>query len=263
MNSEFEGLREFWNRIAQDWQIQVGREGDANRRLNSDPVLWHFAGDVRGLKVLDAGCGTGYLSIQLAERGARVTGIDFSERMIAIARATDPAGDFRVDSCSELSTVEDEEFDLIVANYVLMDTPDLRGAVQAFHRVLKPGGLAVLVFSHPCFPAGRAHERDDGGVSYVWDFPYFQRQRCTDPPWGHFTSDFIWFHRPLSDYWKAFIDAGFAVVDFEEPRITEDRYHLIEKEESLKRSQFCPYSVAFKLKKGSPTERPSHESGPA
>lgn len=55
-------VREFWNDVADDWRIQVGDDGDFNRRLNSDPVLWRFAGEVNGLTVLDAGCGTGYLS---------------------------------------------------------------------------------------------------------------------------------------------------------------------------------------------------------
>jgi SAM-dependent methyltransferase len=133
---------------------------------------------------------------------------------------------------------------------VLMDTPDLQGTMKAFHRVLKPGGIAVLVFSHPCFPAGSATvSRNRDAVAYVWDSPYFQRQKHVDPPWAHFTSEFIWFHRPLSDYWKAFISAGFAVVDFEEPRVTKERYHLVESERALKKSQACPYSVAFKLQK--------------
>ena len=59
MMTELDDVREFWNRVADDWQTQVGSDGDANRRLNSDPVLWKFVGDVRGLRVLDAGCGTG------------------------------------------------------------------------------------------------------------------------------------------------------------------------------------------------------------
>jgi ubiquinone/menaquinone biosynthesis C-methylase UbiE len=81
-----------------------------------------------------------------------VTGIDFSERMIAIAWGLYPEIDLRVDDCAALRTIADEHFDLVVSNYVLMDTPDLRDKMAAFHRVLKPGGVAVVVFSHPCLP---------------------------------------------------------------------------------------------------------------
>lgn len=59
-DGECDETRELWNRVADDWRIQVGDDGDHNRILNSDPVLWEFAGDVSGRAVLDAGCGTGY-----------------------------------------------------------------------------------------------------------------------------------------------------------------------------------------------------------
>jgi SAM-dependent methyltransferase len=179
-----------------------------------------------------------------------VTGIDCAERMIEIARAQYPEIDFRVDSCSELATIADAHCDLVIANYVLMDTPDLRETMDAFHRVLKTDGVAVLVFSHPCFPQEWATVSDNGEeICYSWNFSYFEPRTCTAPPWAHFTSEFIWFHRPLSDYWKAFTAAGFSVVDFEEPRITEDRYHLAATARALKNSQTRPYSVAFKLQK--------------
>jgi SAM-dependent methyltransferase len=77
-----------------------GADSDSNRRLNSDPLLWEFAGDVRGLSVLDAGCGTGYRSKRLRDRGSLVTGVDIAERMVEIARADHPGIDFRLGSAS-------------------------------------------------------------------------------------------------------------------------------------------------------------------
>jgi ubiquinone/menaquinone biosynthesis C-methylase UbiE len=243
-------VRDFWNRVADDWQIQVGDEGDKNRRLNSDPVLWHFAGDVRGLDVLDAGCGTGYLSRKLVQRGARVVAVDLSERMVEIARSSSQGIDFRVDSVSTLATLDDQQFDLVMANYVLMDVPDLPGTVHSFARVLRDRGVAVVMFSHPCFPQGRRSEGPGQASSYSWERPYFEPHRAVDPPWGHFTSDFIWFHRPLSDYWKAFTEAGFSVQRFEEPRLTPDRFHLAASQREMERCAARPYSVAFRLVKG-------------
>lgn len=251
-----EEARKCWNLLADGWRVQVGDEGDSNRRLNSDPVLWELAGDVRGRTVLDAGCGTGYLARKLRDRGALVTGVDLAERMIEIARADHPDIDFRVDSCTHLGTVGDGLFDLVIANYVLMDTPELHATMRAFFRVLKAGGVVVLVFSHPCFPQGSANTVSSDGkeIFYRWSFSYFEPRKCLDPPWGHFQNDFLWFHRPLSDYWKAFTAAGFAVTGFEEPRITEDRYHLAENEKQLRNSMTRPYSVAFKLQKACLTQ---------
>ena len=246
---ETEETKALWNRVADDWDIQVGDEGDSNRILNSDPVLWEFAGDVKGLCVLDAGCGTGYLALKLHKLGAKVVVIDFSEKMIEIARSKAPEIDYRVESCSRLRSIEDGLIDLVIANYVLMDTPDLEGALRAFNRVLKANGLVVAIFSHPCFPQGSATiSSDDGGIRYTWRFPYFEQRKRIDPAWGHFTSEFIWFHRPLSDYWKAFRAAGFEVVDFEEPRLSEKRAHLVAQGNTLD-SMSRPYSVAFKMRK--------------
>jgi ubiquinone/menaquinone biosynthesis C-methylase UbiE len=249
-----EEILKLWDDRAAQWDIQVGEDGDSNRILNSDPVLWNFAGDVAGLSVLDAGCGTGYLTRQLCLKGASVTGVDFSPQMLEIAqfRASQKNLDidFHLDSCTELKSLPDEQFDMIISNYVLMDLFDLEGAMRAFNRVLKLGGVAIVVFSHPCFPQGYSTTvNEDGTVCYSWAFSYFERMQRNDLPWKHFTTPFIWFHRPLSDYWKAFKSAGFCVDDFEEPRITKERYHLAEDDRKLFNSKTRPYSVVFKLQK--------------
>ncbi len=246
---EIDETRAFWERVADDWDLHIGADGDANRILCSDPVLWRFAGKVDDLDVLDVGCGTGYLSRKLQRRGARVIGVDFAPRMCDIARNRAPQVDFRVDSCTELTTVDDASIDMVIANYVLMDTPDLERSIATFHRVLRPHGVCIAIFSHPCFPQGRARTSSDGGgITYHWEFPYFGSRKCVDPPWAHFTAEFIWFHRPLSDYWKAFTGAGFSVVSFEEPRLAVDGEGV---DESQDKFATRPYSVAFKLRKAS------------
>ena len=86
-------------------------------------------------------------------------------------------------------------------------------------------------------------------IRYHWHHNYFERRKRVDPPWKHFTTEFIWFHRPLSDYWKSFTEAGFVVREFEEPRLTEDRAHLAPSEKDRRSHQERPYSVAFRLRK--------------
>ena len=93
-DDDVRGTQRFWDAVAPDWQTQVGTEGDRNRQLNSDPVLWSFAGPVDGLSVLDAGCGTGYLTAKLAAKGAKPIGVDFSPQMVELARAAHPNEDF-------------------------------------------------------------------------------------------------------------------------------------------------------------------------
>lgn len=79
---------------------QCGVEGDP---LGILPCLLEFLGDVAGRSILDAGCREGYLARVLAGRGARVTGIDLSPRLIEIAREKDTAGeiDYRVADLSQ------------------------------------------------------------------------------------------------------------------------------------------------------------------
>lgn len=110
--------RDLWDQKAGDWHIQVDNKGDSNRRFNSDPFLWKFLGDVAGRIILDAGCGSGYLSRELSGKGAIVRAIDFSPKMIELAKRLDPKGMYLEDSVSRLTKIGDESIDKIVSNYV-------------------------------------------------------------------------------------------------------------------------------------------------
>ena len=232
------GEREVWDRKAAEWAEWIGDDGDANRRYQSDPVLWRLAGEVRGLRVIDAGCGTGYLTLKLAARGARVVGVDVSAEMIQIARRRTAAKgvklDFRIESAARLESVEAGSVDLVVSNYVLMDAEDLHGCVASFARVLRAGGRAVCVITHPCFSSRRPGS-------------YFDEQTFEER-WGAFVTPFVTHHRPLSRYFAAFFAAGFAVEAFEEPVVALPAPPELAPEK-VARYRSLPYSVAVALRK--------------
>ena len=98
--------------------------------------------------VADLGCGTGTLSVLLAAEGYAVTGLDFAPQMIRAARAKARAAG--VSARFELSdaaapTLPAASFDVVLARHVLWAMPDTDDTLEAWLRLLLPGGLLLLV----------------------------------------------------------------------------------------------------------------------
>ena len=99
-------LRSNWDGKARDWHRHIGAHGDRNRRLRLKPTTKRWVGNLERCRVLDAGCGTGWMAGLLAGAGADVTAIDFSEEMVRVAqhsfheRGLEVA--VRVDDCTTL-----------------------------------------------------------------------------------------------------------------------------------------------------------------
>lgn len=101
-------------------------------------VLADFIGDVKGRTVLDVGTGTGRAALLLAKDGARVTGVDASEQMLAVAReraAADGASIQFLRGDAHGLGFSDRSFDVTVSLRVLMHTPDWRSSVAELCRV--------------------------------------------------------------------------------------------------------------------------------
>ena len=111
-------------------------------------MLAGFAGLVnRAGVVADVGCGTGAATRMLADFGLDVVGIDLSPNMLAEARRRNPDLRFEVGSMTGLE-YDDGRFDGICAWYSVIHIPDelLPQVFSEFHRVLRPGGLALVAF---------------------------------------------------------------------------------------------------------------------
>ena len=99
--------------------------------------------------VLDVCCGTGEAAAAAAERGATVTGLDFSEEMVAVAKAKCPSADFRAGDAETLP-FDDASFDRVVNNFGTLHLEKPEQAIAEAARVLRPGGrYAFTVWCGP------------------------------------------------------------------------------------------------------------------
>jgi cytosine/adenosine deaminase-related metal-dependent hydrolase/ubiquinone/menaquinone biosynthesis C-methylase UbiE len=113
-------------------------------------ILPFLLPDVRGLDVLDIGCGTGRWLAHLAERSPRrLTGVDFSAEMLAVA-ARKLTGDceLKQGDCKALP-VGTESVDLVISSFVLSYVDDLKRFAMEVERVLRPGGVFLQTDMHP------------------------------------------------------------------------------------------------------------------
>jgi SAM-dependent methyltransferase len=236
--------RASWDSSADWWTSRSGARGDVNREWLIDPALFRLLGDVRGKRILDAGCGSGYLARILAANGADVVGVDHSGKMLDFARRKEhkePLGVAYLQAdLARLSPLPEASFDVVVSNVVLQDVVAFDGAFREFHRVLRTGGRLLFSVTHPCFerpvPATWIREPPDSERVEEWRGAFLDRYydrvavwwRPTGPrPRGkravqdsRLTSGpfIVGFHRTLEDYMAALAAAGFLVVRMEEPR---------------------------------------------
>jgi ubiquinone/menaquinone biosynthesis C-methylase UbiE len=220
-----------WNRFADEWATRYTEAGDLNRQYIIDPALFHVLGRVQGQRILDAGCGNGYLCRLLATRGATVTGVDVSKRFIELAEQQETQRplhiEYQVGSLCHLTMFPDDTFDAIVSNIVLSDLQNLQDALHELHRVLKPGGTLVFSIMHPCFssPPIKGWVKKPVDSNRREDWLYWQVDRYFDrsvEEWRFYDAAPIYgFHRPLSDYLTQLLQNGFTITAFEEPVPTQ------------------------------------------
>ncbi len=105
----------------------------------------------RGVRVIEFGCGDGYLAVHLAEREYDVVAFDYSAAAIQgcrqLAEERGVTVDFRLGDALDIAWADDESFDLGVSNNVLQmfgTTQDREKAVSQMRRVLRPGALLFL-----------------------------------------------------------------------------------------------------------------------
>ncbi|MFM9971244.1 MAG: class I SAM-dependent methyltransferase [Burkholderiales bacterium] len=131
---EYEG----WERVAASY----GKSFESATRLFVSRLL-DAAQIKHGMRVLDLACGTGIATSLAAARGAKMSGVDFSPAMLKAARQRYPALEFREADASALP-FEEEEFDVVIANFGMNHFAFPLEVLAETRRVLKPEGRVVF-----------------------------------------------------------------------------------------------------------------------
>jgi 2-polyprenyl-3-methyl-5-hydroxy-6-metoxy-1,4-benzoquinol methylase len=177
-------------------------------------ALLDALGDVAEREVLDAACGEGLLARVLARRGARVTGVDVSPRLVELARQRDPAGAiaYRVADLTRPVPELVGRFDLIGSHLALNDVADHRGFAVTLAALLRPGGRLALAFNNPYSSVVRGHVAGyfDAGALGIYG-GMSERLGGT----------VRYYHRTLEQYLGAFLETGLRLARLVDVR--EDR----------------------------------------
>ena len=224
--------RRAWDNAIDVWEDFQETGKDFSRDRVHGPALLRALGPVKGLRILDIGCGQGRFTRRLGKRGAQVTGVDWSKAMIDTARRHErlqPLGiEYRRMDAQNVSRAwPPATFDRVVACMSLMDMPNAPAVVRAVHRLLRPGGRFVFSVSHPLNTAAIQWERPSAGVrergAMLVDRYFEEGPRQTQWAMARLKRPFAtpYWHRTLESWFGLLRRSGFVVDSLTEPHATE------------------------------------------
>jgi 2-polyprenyl-3-methyl-5-hydroxy-6-metoxy-1,4-benzoquinol methylase len=205
VSSESVQLRRSWVANSPAWCEAVREQRIESRRLVTDAAIVTAILEQEPRRVLDVGCGEGWLARALSSHGIAVTGIDGSAPLIEAAQALG-GGTFLAVSYEEV--VADPSslgsgFDTIVANFSILDDR-AEELVRALLPVLAQDGRLIVQSVHPLF-AG------DGAYADGW------RTETFDTIPGEWTESMPWYFRTVGSWVRVFADAGYSLMEIREP----------------------------------------------
>lgn len=193
-----------WQANAQAWERAVRGGAIESRKLVTDRAIVEAVLSRQPGKVIDLGCGEGWLARTLASAGIDVLGVDVVPSLIEAAQAQG-GGAFRVMSYEDVAAgALHERADVVVCNFSLLGHASVDGLLAAVPGLLEPGGALLVQTIHP-WSAGVEPYRD-GWREGSW-------AGCGDG----FGQPAPWYFRTLEGWMASLRQAGLRLMDLKEP----------------------------------------------
>lgn len=206
-----------WDNVAEDYAKSVGETGDINHQKSLNPVIFKILGNVKGKKVLDLACGQGYLSRMLAKKGAKITGLEISPKLLSIAKELEKKQksgiQYVLGNSARMKSIKSNSFDFIVSNVSFHDTAEIEKTIKECHRVLRTSGRLVFSIIHPMNGISDKHKDKKGYYRKIYrymiltSFPHFIFPQ---------SRGIKYYHRPIEFYVNQLVKNGFLVSGLRE-----------------------------------------------
>ena len=214
-----------WDAQAGDW-VEAGERGWVE-----DPAwgIWHIPEtelqllpeDMSGMRAIELGCGTAYVSRWMHRRGASVVGIDNSEGQLATARRLAAEHSVELELLhgnAETVPYPDASFDFAISEYGAAIWADPYRWIPEAWRLLRPGSQLVFLGNHPMATVA-IDWSSEAPVTRKLLNPYFGMHRIDyEEPDGSPSTEF---NLPISEWMRLFADVGFEVIAYHELRSKE------------------------------------------
>lgn len=217
------GSRAGWDAVAAWYDGWMGKGGSQHHRQLAVPAVINLLELQPGETVLDIGAGQGVLAPYVAQAGGKYTGVDVSPRLLDLARQHHGKhGRFLKADAIQLEAHPDlaaGSFDAVVFLLSLQDINPLPDALFAASAMLRSGGRAVLLMTHPCF---RIPRQSGWGYDENRKLTFRRIDRYLTPlpvpmkPYPGSSGVTTSFHRPLSDYVNGLAAAGLLLDRMDE-----------------------------------------------
>ena len=203
-----------WDEICEKRQSIIEQEKDISLLTVTGPCMLRNIKEEAPAKLLDVGCGTGYLTSKVSEFVDDCLGIDISRKSIELAGEKYGTPGLRFENCGICDFDKEKEFDACMVNMVFMTDPEWTLSAKRIFELLKVGGTLFITITHPCFwPKYWGYDKEEWfhynkEIFIRHDFSISMVKSI-----GQTTH----IHRPLEQYVQKLVEIGFQIEKIEEP----------------------------------------------